>query len=284
MLSNISFGIMQGRLLPKYQGRYQAHPVGYWHKEFAIARSLGLSCIEFIIDYDDYHMNPFFSENGIREIQDIIQEHGVGVWSVCADYFMEAPLHSYNPMLLDQSKAILRHLLVTGHKIGVKDIVIPCVDQSSFKTEQDIELFGKNLLEVIDVADKLNINISIESDLAPKKFKSLLEILAETNITVNYDSGNSASLGYDVEEEFESYGNRISDVHVKDRILGGGSVKLGEGNVDWNKFFSQLEKINYQSPLIMQAYRDEDGVEIFQEQLTWLKNVIKLYNESTVKR
>ena len=30
-------GIMQGRLLPKYKERYQAHPVGYWDEEFSIA-------------------------------------------------------------------------------------------------------------------------------------------------------------------------------------------------------------------------------------------------------
>ena len=34
---------MQGRLLPKYKGRYQAHPVGYWQNEFDIAASLNLN-------------------------------------------------------------------------------------------------------------------------------------------------------------------------------------------------------------------------------------------------
>ena len=41
-------GVMQGRLLPKYHGRYQAHPVGYWQDEFKIASQLELDCIEFI--------------------------------------------------------------------------------------------------------------------------------------------------------------------------------------------------------------------------------------------
>ena len=46
-------GIMQGRLLPKYQGNYQAHPVGNWQQEFKIANQLGLDCIEFIFDYHE---------------------------------------------------------------------------------------------------------------------------------------------------------------------------------------------------------------------------------------
>ena len=44
-------GIMQGRLLPKYKKRYQAHPVGYWQAEFNIAKELGFDQIEFILDY-----------------------------------------------------------------------------------------------------------------------------------------------------------------------------------------------------------------------------------------
>ena len=38
MLGDI--GIMQGRLLPKFKGRYQAHPLGYWHEEFLIAKDI----------------------------------------------------------------------------------------------------------------------------------------------------------------------------------------------------------------------------------------------------
>ena len=30
---------MQGRLLPKYKNKYQAHPVGYWENEFPIAQN-----------------------------------------------------------------------------------------------------------------------------------------------------------------------------------------------------------------------------------------------------
>ena len=64
MMKN-KIGVMQGRLLPKYQGRYQAHPVGYWQKEFGIAKKMGLECIEFILDYNDYRQNPLLKEGRI---------------------------------------------------------------------------------------------------------------------------------------------------------------------------------------------------------------------------
>ncbi|MEL0046761.1 MAG: sugar phosphate isomerase/epimerase, partial [Deltaproteobacteria bacterium] len=56
-------GVMQGRLLPKYQGRYQAHPIGYWQDEFPLAAEVGLDCIEFILDYSQAEENPLFSHS-----------------------------------------------------------------------------------------------------------------------------------------------------------------------------------------------------------------------------
>lgn len=57
MIKN-KLGVMQGRLLPKFQGRYQAHPKGFWQKEFEIAKEIGLDCIEFILDFNDAEDNP----------------------------------------------------------------------------------------------------------------------------------------------------------------------------------------------------------------------------------
>ena len=83
-----NLGVMQGRLLPKYQGRYQAHPVGYWQQEFEIAEELGLDHIEFILDFNDAKENPLLNDKGIEEIQEISKKTGVTVKTICADYYM----------------------------------------------------------------------------------------------------------------------------------------------------------------------------------------------------
>ena len=85
---------MQGRLLPKYKGRFQAHPLGYWQNEFPIAAEIGLHCIEFIFDFNDYQLNPLWEVGGLKEIQNISKDTGINVYSVCADFFMECPFHS----------------------------------------------------------------------------------------------------------------------------------------------------------------------------------------------
>ena len=87
---------MQGRLLPKFKGLYQAHPKGYWQDEFEIARVIGINSIEFILDYDDANSNPLLSDVGINNIIKISNQNNISVKTICADYFMEAPLHSNN--------------------------------------------------------------------------------------------------------------------------------------------------------------------------------------------
>lgn len=266
------FGIMQGRLLPKYKGRYQAHPVGYWQEEFFIAKELGLECIEFIVDYDEIENNPLMSDTGIREIESLINKTGVLVKSVCADCFMEMPLHSKNDVTGDIAARLLDKLIEQSAMLGITDLVLPCVDQSRLTDKQEKQKLVDILRSKENLLERSKINIALETDLAPSPFGELLALLPLERIKVNYDIGNSASLGYDMETEFSVYGDRVTDLHIKDRQLGGGSVILGSGNADFVKVFSILKRINYQGITIMQAYRDDQGVDVFSQQLDWLKN------------
>ena len=261
---------MQGRLVPKYQGRYQAFPIGMWQDEFRVAKERGLDLIEFILDFNDAEKSPLLKLGGIDEIIGVSKDTDVSVKTICADYFMEAPLHSNDDKVVKKSFKVLEKLLEAAKALKITDIVIPCVDHSSLETKEAVDRFVKQVTKIIPRIEKENINLSLETDLAPKPFIELLDKLNSKNITVNYDIGNSAALGFDSDEELTIYGDRITDIHIKDRVLGGGPVTLGEGNADFAKFFNKLKEFNYQGPFIMQAYRDDEGVEIFKKQLDWI--------------
>ena len=53
---------------------------------------------------------------------------------------MEAPIHSNDNMVVDKSLNILNNLIDNAAILNVKDIVIPCVDQSSLKIKKLIIL------------------------------------------------------------------------------------------------------------------------------------------------
>jgi len=260
------FGIMQGRLLPKLNNRYQAHPLGYWQDEFILAKELNLDLIEFIFDYDDYKLNPLMSLSGIENIQRMISETGVNVKTICADYFMEAPIHSKNEVVSNKSLEVLIELIKNSSLLGVTDIILPCVDHSKLADSSDRERLITHLKSLNDFLNDYKMNISLEADLNPLDFSELIKAVNSPFIKINYDTGNSASLGYNLSEEFNAYGEFISDIHIKDRLLNGGSVFFGEGNTDFDLFFEELNKLNYNGPIIFQMYRDDEGVEIFKKQ------------------
>ena len=264
-------GVMQGRLAPKYQGRYQAFPVGMWKNEFKVAKECNLDLIEFILDFNDADENPLLKESGVDEVKSIIRKTGVSVQTICADYFMEAPLHSADDVTVQESRKVMLRLLDNAKSLDVTDIIIPCVDQSTLDGQEAADRFVENLTPMVKIAEKYGINLSLETDLAPQPFVELLDRFNSSRVTVNYDIGNSAALGFDSDEELATYGDRITDIHFKDRILGGGPVTLGEGNADFLKFFGKLKEFDYQGAFIMQAYRDDEGVEIFKKQLEWIK-------------
>ncbi len=68
-----TYGVMQGRLSPPEDGRFQSFPRKSWREEFARAREAGFGYIEWI--HDDYGRtaNPIFSEAGLEEFDALKQ-------------------------------------------------------------------------------------------------------------------------------------------------------------------------------------------------------------------
>ena len=164
---------------------------------------------------------------------------------------MEKPIFSEGTQFLI-NKIVFKTLIKHASFLGVKEVIIP------------IDLYLK----------KYKINIALETDLNPLDFINFIKKINSKNIRVNYDIGNSASLGFDMHKEIKSYGHLISNIHVKDRKLNGGSCILGTGDANLEKFFSYLQKIPKNYLLIMQCYRDDEGVSIFKDQLKYLKRVL----------
>jgi hexulose-6-phosphate isomerase len=106
------------------------------------------------------------------------------------------------------------------------------------------------------------VELHLETSLAPEPFADLLARLPHPSVKVNYDSGNSASLGYRPREEFGAYGARVGSVHIKDRLLGGSTVPLGSGDADFAALFRCLDDVAYQGDFVLQVARGVGGDEV----------------------
>ena len=268
-------GIMQGRLVPPLDGRLQAFPSHAWREEFSLARLAGLDALEWIYDLAGEAANPLATDAGIEEIKSLSQRHDVAIRSVCADYFVERPLFSRTPEERDERFLKLKWLLSQSSKLGVTRIVLPFVDHSSISSLEDKSCVEGQLQRMEPYLKECGIEIHLETSLDPAGFRQLLDVLAPSLYRVNYDSGNSASLGFDPADEFRAYGDRVGSVHVKDRKRSGGTVPLGQGATDFESLFHELQKSHYRGDLILQVARGVAGQEVdwAKKNKKWVENL-----------
>ena len=255
-------GIMQGRLVPPMNGRIQAFPWDSWEAEFRLAGSAGVNCIEWIYDCGGEALNPLGADEGVARIQALMAQYGVAVRSVCADYFMERPLMRTVDREFAHRLAKLEWLLGQCRKVGIGRVVLPFVDQSAILTPLDEHCVVESLHRVLPVAERLGVELHLETSLSPQAFRALLARVPTAFLSVNYDSGNSAAIGYRPQDEFAAYGERIGSVHIKDRQRGGTTVPLGTGDTDFPAVFSGLKALGYRGDFILQVARGAPGDEV----------------------
>ena len=257
---------MQGRLSSQDPRGYQTFPYGKWEEEFNVAAELGLNHIEWVIESFEIMANPIVCSPD--QVAVAARNSGVAVISACADFLMDSPLRP----LEKETWYVFDRLLQNANILGSEVLVIPCVDKGSLLSEENRRNLESSLPRMLRLAEQNSILLALETDLPPAEFNVLLQQFPSPFLTVNYDTGNSASLGYSFEEEMEQYGQRISDFHIKDRLAFGPSVPLGSGDAPLLSVLSYLTREAPDAVVTMQAARDFEGYEAARSQLDWLQD------------
>ena len=266
------FAIMQGRLVPPEGGRFQCFPRERWREEFGLAAQAGLNAIEWIFDVYGEDINPLARDAGIAEMLALSQQTGITVRSLCADYFMDRPFLRTTEAERKQLIQKMVWLLARCKRLGIGRIVIPFVDNSRIENSDEEAQVISILREIVPAAEINGVELHLETSLDPRAFAGLMEHCPHPLVRANYDSGNSASLGYRVSEEFAAYGHRIGSVHLKDRMRGRGTVPLGTGDADLPGLFRELAALSYGGDYVLQIARSEPGQELpwITENLAWV--------------
>lgn len=255
-------GIMQGRLSAPRDGRIQSFPIESWQREFELARQAGLACLEWVYEESSETQNPLRTEAGLATICRLSQDTGVKVLSICADYYMTQQLLTQQGTVRTGVVSHLRWLIGRAGLLGAHHVVLPWVDASSLRSLREPQAVVPLLQLVLPAAEESDVELHLETDLAPEILGALMQQLDHPRIRVTYDMGNSACLGYDPATELPAIRAWLGSVHVKDRLLGGGSVPLGHGAVDFPGVFRELHDMGYQGCLILQAARDPQLTEV----------------------
>jgi hexulose-6-phosphate isomerase len=269
----LNVGFMQGRLSEVIDGKIQAFPWRFWQEEFRQAREIEIALMEWTLDQDDLYKNPFMTAEGQKAIIRLSEENGLKIPSLTGDFFMQAPFwktaSGNRKGLIDDFNAVV----CACGSLNVQILVVPLVDNGALTSKREESYLIDVLADHETMLVENGVKIAFESDFAPIALERFIGKMNPNIFGINYDIGNSASLGFNVNEEFTSYGDRILNVHVKDRPLGGTTVPLGEGNADFETVFANLSECGYKGNYILQTARDASGQH---------SEVIKHYLDKTI--
>jgi hexulose-6-phosphate isomerase len=195
---------------------------------------------------------------GRQRILELSAKHGVRVGSLTGDCFMQAPFFKAEGAERESLLSDIRAVLEACKVIGIRFVLIPLVDNGSLTSADHETVLIEGLQPLHNYLVKNHMKIIFESDFPAERLANFMKNFPAEAFGINYDIGNSAALGFVAKDEIARYGERIDNVHIKDRILHGTTVPLGTGEADFVAVFRALKEINYSGSFILQTARAVD--------------------------
>jgi len=263
-----TISIIQGRLSPSLEGRFQFFP-STWMDEFPLAREMGFSAIDWFLDRGIHGFDPIHDVWSKQEVlKEIDQARTIlPISSIdCGPYplFGEAGKTSLADFL-----TLLPALIP---RLESKIITIPLVEKCAPKTEEQKQEAHETLRQITELAHSLGARIALETELPAEELASFIDSFNSPAIGVCYDTGNTTTFGFDCPNEIRTLNEKIFSVHLKDRKVGSTqSLLLGTGDVAFDECFRALKEIYFTGPYTLQAWRGEDYLQDAKDQLAFVK-------------
>lgn len=267
-------GIIQGRLSPRPESGLQAFPHDTWQEEFGLARELALDCIEWVFESDQALSNPLVAARGRQEIRRKINETGVQVRSVCADYFMVHQLAGEGRRKRAQNVRMLEDVIRWTHDVGGRRVLIPFFETAALSSRRLRDEAIESLRSALCVAEYYGVHLALEMDVAGPDYAQFVSSCRSDHIVANYDTGNSTAQGYWIEQDVEPLLPLLDAVHIKDRRIGGGSVMLGDGDANLEAFLRRVINGAFEGDFVLQPFFASDHVADARENVTYFRTLL----------
>lgn len=227
-----------------------------------------LDDLKFVIDnkFDwfeigfDWEQNFNLSDKTLNEIKKLSQENNVKLIVHTAWYL---PVCTIIP---EVKKAVIENIkkgIDIAKKVGSNRVTVhpgwremppPALDKN-------YNALIETLKELVNYAKKFDINICFENNdsgicASIEDYKKVSDSVK--GIRMTFDVGH-ANVNDNPDEYFAKFNDRIMDVHIHDN---GGEhdehMCVGEGNIDFKKFFSECKKAKYNGPFILELFPYEN--------------------------
>ena len=265
--------ITQGRHLRIINQRIQIFPEKNWKNELKLFNLTKLKFIEWVVSEDNFKKNPICKINGYKIINKYLKKNKVKCRSIDLDFIVkENPLKFSKKKIKTFIKKI-ENISLNATKIGIKYLIFPFLENSSptgkFNQDQLILILNEIRKKVPN-----KLFLLLETDLKPIELLTLIKKM-KNKIFINYDLGNSASKNYNFNEE-KKYFKFVKNIHLKDRIKNGSTVRFGYGNANFKKMFTFLmkNKNNYDFNLQPARSKSNEDIREIKLNIEYIENLL----------
>ena len=247
---------MQGRLSPRPASRLQAFPHETWAEEFAQAKRLGFSYLEWIYEAERASENPIASQRGRAAIRACARTSGLAVGSVCADYFMVHRLAGGSAEARAEHADALSELVRWTRELGATRILLPLLETSAVDTPELVQQVTESIRRVCPILDECNVVLGLEMEIPGRDYAAVIHGVGHDKVRAYYDTGNSTAQGLDIARDVLPLLPVLEAVHLKDRVVCGKSQPFGQGAANFAGFFGVLAEAGYHGDFLTQHYFD----------------------------
>jgi sugar phosphate isomerase/epimerase len=251
-------GVMQGRLSPRPEHRLQAFPHQHWPEEFARAKRLGFSYLEWIYEAERAAENPIASAAGRAAIRACSAESGLPVGSVCGDYFMIHRLSGGTKQARRENAQALSELVRWTRELGATRILLPLLETSAVDTPELAQQVSESIRLVCPALEAHDVVLGLEMEIPGAEYAALIRGIGHDRVRAYYDTGNSTAQGLNIESDIVPLLPLLEAVHLKDRVTFGTSRPFGQGTTNFAGLFSVLARAGYTGDFLSQHYFDLD--------------------------
>ena len=260
----IKIGIVQGRLSDSPHNRLQFFPKDY-KTEFPIAKEIGFDYIEFFSERKFNNKNPIWDNKALINYNLYSKKYNLINYTFCDDYVIS------NSINKSKTKLYLKSLISQFYKLKIKNFILPLYGKS-LMTDNNYNKFLNSIKEILQY--KKNLNIFLESNISPSTFLKIKMKKDFKNLKFLFDTGNRSVLNRDLYQDVLLFGKYIGHIHIKDKNDEKKSVKLGNGNVNFKKFFLCLKLLNYQGNITLETPREKNFMKSAKQNYNYIKKYI----------
>lgn len=263
-------------------------PENTWSERLAKAKRLGFDYMEISIDESDERLQRLeWPRSQVEQLRRLCYDTGIGFQSMCLSAHRRFPFGSADPEIRAKAHEIMERAIDFAGALGIRVIQLAGYDvYYEPSTPASVRLFREAMAWAAKKAAQRQVMLAMEIMDTPflnsiSKHMAYEAMLRSPWYKVYPDIGNiSAWPENDVDFELASGIDSIVAVHLKDTLAVtedfAGQFKcvpFGSGCVDFCRRFSQLEKLGYHGPYMIEMwYKDgTDDMAAAREAKRWIE-------------